>query len=127
MATGKIEVLFSGTATSNSYQTRRFTVHGFGENLVTIHNLGTGGSGVNVLLYGYPAVDIPFGTGLVDVNSSYVDLLDGFCDSTPVVNSGKVAIFTVTDGYGKVDVGVKSAGTNMSCTVTVTISGKRRS
>jgi hypothetical protein len=130
MATGKIEVLFSGVATSNSYQTKRFNIHGFGESLVWIRNLGTGGSGVTYTVLGYPATDMPnvLNNGILnDLNSAYVDLVETFVSSTPVVESGKTAILSVTDGYGAVDVGVKSAGTNFSTNVTVIISGKRRS
>lgn len=130
MATGKIEVLFSGTATSNTYQTKRFNVHGFGESLVWIRNLGTGGSGVTFSILGYPATDIPnnLNTGVLnDINSAYTDLVETYLGTTPVVESGKIAQFSVSDGYGAIDVGVKSAGSNFSTNVTVVISGKRRS
>ena len=130
MATGKVEVLFSGVATSNSYQTKRFNVHGFGETLIYFRNLGTGGSGVTYTILGYPATDVPHpsNSGIQnDLNSAYTDLVETYLGFTPVVESGKVGTFSLTDGYGAIDVGVKSAASNFSTTVTVIVSGKRRS
>jgi len=115
MGAGKTDILFSGIATTNSYVTKLENVLGFGETTLLVQNKGTGGSGVNVLVLGYPVYDATV------LTSTYATLVNG-----DVIESGKVALYHCSDAYEVLGVAVKSAGTNFSCNVTVTMSRKRR-
>lgn len=116
MSGGKTEVLVSGAPTSNAYQYNRISVLGYGETSVFVQNTGTGGSGVGVIILGYPSYETPLLLG-----STYVILTSG-----TVVESGKINQYITTDAYDALGVGYASAGTNYSGNVTIVVTRKRR-
>lgn len=115
MGAGKIEIVASGVATTNSYVFNKVSVLGYGETLVFVQNNGTGGSGVTASVLGYPSYEsVPF-------MSSYVILASG-----DTVESGKVYLYSTTDAFEGLGVGYKSSATDRSGRVTVIVSRKRR-
>ena len=116
MSGGKTEILVSGAPTTNTYQYLRTNVLGYGETSVFVQNTGTGGSGVGVIILGYPSYETPLILG-----STYVILASG-----DVIGSGKINVYSTTDAYEALGIGYASAGTNYSGNVTVVVTRKRR-
>lgn len=116
MSGGKTEVLVSGAPTTNTYQYNRISVLGYGETSVFVQNTGTGGSGVGVIILGYPSYETPLSLG-----STYIILTSG-----DVVSSGRVNLYSTTDAYDSLGIGYASAGTNFSGNVTIVVTRKRR-
>jgi hypothetical protein len=113
---GKTEVLVSGAPTTNTYQYLKTNVLGYGETSVFVQNTGTGGSGVGVIILGYPSYESPLVLG-----STYVILTSG-----DVISSGRINMYSTTDAYEALGVGYASAGTNFSGNVTIVVTRKRR-
>lgn len=114
MSGGKVEVVTSGAATTNSDVFHKISVLGYGETQVYCQYLG-GGSGVTVTILGYPSFET------TPLGSSYVILVSG--DS---INSGQVNVYSVTDAYEDLGIGYKSTQTNFSGRVTIVATRKRR-
>ncbi len=115
MGAGKTEIIVSGGATTNSYVFNQVNILGYGETTVFFQNNGTAGSGISVVVLGYPSFEA------LPLTSAYVILTSG-----NVVESGKVNVYSTTDAYEGLGIGYKSAGTNYSGRVTVVVTRKRR-
>ena len=113
MASGKTQVLGSGLKTSNVYAyTAKYDTLGFGEVAVTLAVV-TSQSGVTYTVRGYPVLtDFP----------AYVKTVKG----DTVMTSGASHYLVFSDPYEAIDVGYKSTQSNLSGSVTVLVTGKRR-
>jgi len=111
MASGKTEVLTSGTGTTNSFvYTAKADVLGFGSVAVQLECLRLG-SGVQYTIRGYPIAGINKTRSIT---------------SGSILTSGAGVYAIFSDPYDQIDVGLKSVQSNRSGVVTVFLTRKRR-